>query len=68
MFLFLFFYVPSRVPMISTSGEFTYNKWMQGLKIVHFTMFAPNEMNIDQLMNELLEIWRYIGQWSPRQL
>ena len=38
---FLFSDVLSRVPMISTSSEFTYNEWVQGSKIVHFTMLAP---------------------------
>ena len=40
---FLFSHVSSRVPMISTSGEFTYNEWVQESKIVHFTMLAPND-------------------------
>ena len=36
---FLFFYVLFHVPMISKSGEFTYNKWVQGSKIVYFYLF-----------------------------
>ena len=36
MYHFLFSHIPSRVPIISTSDEFTYNKWVQGSKIVHF--------------------------------
>ena len=41
--------------MISTSGELTYNEWVQGSKIVYFTMLAPCEWNTyKQLENPLI--------------
>ena len=49
MILFFLFHVLSRVPMISTSGDFTYNEWVQGSKIVHFIILAPVRLTISSI-------------------
>ena len=34
-------FVPLHIPMISTSGEFTYNEWVQGSKTAHYYVLPP---------------------------
>ena len=64
MVSFLFSDVFSRVPLISTNGESTYNEWVQGSKIFHFTMFAPNSKFSTHYSYNLfpMSIYRFISR------
>jgi hypothetical protein len=37
--------------MVPTSDEFAYNEWVQGSKIVHFYVLAPNNKKIEHDMH-----------------